>query len=104
MLAGNAVQIKHSSRTPYCANAFERAFAAAGAPPGLVQALHVPSGGTLDAVVGMAEVGFVSFTGSVEVGRKVYSNVAQQRFIDVTLELGGKDAGYVAEDADVQAS
>ena len=38
VLAGNAVQLKHSPRTPLCADAFERAFAAAGAPAGLVQA------------------------------------------------------------------
>lgn len=103
VLAGNSVQIKHSSRTPLCADAFERAFAAAGAPLGLVQALHV-SGPALDEVIALPEVGFVSFTGSVGVGRKVYSNVARQRFIDVTLELGGKDAAYVAADADVQAA
>ena len=39
VLAGNAVQLKHSPRTPLAADAFERAFRSAGAPPGLVQAL-----------------------------------------------------------------
>jgi acyl-CoA reductase-like NAD-dependent aldehyde dehydrogenase len=35
VLAGNAVMIKHSPRTPLCADHFAEAFAAAGAPPGL---------------------------------------------------------------------
>ena len=104
VLAGNAVQIKHSSRTPLCGDAFERAFAAAGAPAGIVQALHVASGPVLDDVIAMPQVGFVSFTGSVSAGRKVYSTIAQGRFIDATLELGGKDGAYVARDADVAAA
>ena len=44
VLAGNAVMLKHSPRTPLCGDAFERAFEAAGAPPGLVQ-VHGSVGG-----------------------------------------------------------
>ena len=47
------------------------------------------------------KVTFVSFTGSVAGGRAVYQTVSQSRFIDVTLELGGKDPAYVCEDADL---
>ena len=39
LAAGNSVILKHSSRTPLCGTAFEQAFAEAGAPPGLVQAV-----------------------------------------------------------------
>lgn len=46
-------------------------------------------------------ISFVNFTGSVEGGRAVYGTVAK-RFIDVGLELGGKDAAYVCEDADLE--
>lgn len=49
-------------------------------------------------------VTFVSFTGSVAGGRSVYQTVAQSRFIDTTLELGGKDPAYVCEDADLAAA
>ena len=103
VLAGNAVAIKHSPRTPLCADAFERAFLAAGAPEGLVTALHCGHGEVED-VIAREAVGFVSFTGSVRGGREVYGAVAKHRFIDATLELGGKDPAYVAEDADVAAA
>jgi acyl-CoA reductase-like NAD-dependent aldehyde dehydrogenase len=52
-------------------------------------------------VAARPEVGFVSFTGSVRGGHEVYRAVAQTRFIDVGLELGGKDPAYVAPDADL---
>ena len=42
----------------------------------------------------------MSFTGSVATGRKVYSKIASEKFIDVTLELGGTDPAYIAADAD----
>mmetsp|Transcript_23630 Transcript_23630/g.46081 ORF Transcript_23630/g.46081 Transcript_23630/m.46081 type:complete len:496 (+) Transcript_23630:2-1489(+) len=99
VLSGNSVLVKHSPRTPLCADHFEKAFLEAGAPEGLVKALHVENE-TVDAVIQATQVGTVSFTGSVATGHKVYSSVAK-RFIDCTLELGGKDAAYVAEDADL---
>src|SRR6185436_20827270 len=40
VLAGNAVVMKHSPRSPLCGEHFANAFAKAGAPAGLVQALH----------------------------------------------------------------
>ncbi|MFL5424202.1 MAG: aldehyde dehydrogenase family protein, partial [Myxococcales bacterium] len=46
-------------------------------------------------------IGYVSFTGSVRGGHEVYRAVAASRFIDVGLELGGKDPAYVAPDADL---
>ena len=48
----------------------------------------------VDAVIGLPEVGFVSFTGSVSVGRQVHASAAR-RFIDCTLELGGNDAAII---------
>lgn len=100
VLAGNSVLLKHSERTPLCGNHFEDAFRRAGAPEGLVQALHSTHEGSAT-VFARKEVGFVSFTGSVRGGRQVYASTAANNFADVGLELGGKDAAYVAEDADV---
>lgn len=103
VLAGNSVVIKHSPRSPLCGEHFERAFERAGAIPGLVSSLdcsHEVAAG----VIANPEVGFVAFTGSVRGGREVYQTVAQSRFIDVTLELGGKDPAYVAPDADPVAA
>ena len=99
VLAGDAVLIKHAARTPLCAEAFERCFAKAGAPEGLVTALHC-SHEVAARIIARPEVGFVSFTGSVRGGHEVYAECAK-RFIDCGLELGGKDPAYVAPDADL---
>jgi len=101
ILAGNAVLLKHSSRTALCGEHFQHAFDASGAPSGLVQALHC-SHATAAQIIGDARVGYVAFTGSVNGGHAVYRAAAQGGFIDAGLELGGKDPAYVAEDADLE--
>ncbi|MEQ9498432.1 MAG: aldehyde dehydrogenase family protein [Deltaproteobacteria bacterium] len=100
VLAGNAVVLKHSSRTPRCSEQIAEAFEAAGVPKGLVTAIHT-SHETAEALVAHPLAGFVSFTGSVSGGRRIYRAVAESRFIDVALELGGKDPAYIAADADL---
>lgn len=99
VLAGNAVILKHSSRTPRCAEQIAEAFAEAGVPEGLVTVVHADHP-TTERLVQHPGIGFVSFTGSVFGGRRIYQAVADKRFIDVTLELGGKDPAYVCADAD----
>ncbi len=98
VLAGNGVILKHSSRTPLCGPQFERAFAKAGAPPGLVRSLTL-SHADCRTLLRRSEVGYVAFTGSVAGGREVQTQLSE-RFVGVGMELGGKDAAYVAEDAD----
>ena len=97
ILAGNAVILKHSAQTPLVAEAFAAGFAAAGAPAGLFQVLHLSHADT-DRVVRSPEVDFVAFTGSVEGGHAV-QRAASERFIGTGLELGGKDPAYVRADA-----
>lgn len=98
ILAGNAVILKHSSKTPRCAEAFVHAFQRAGAIPGLVQSV-VMDHATTEALIQHPGIDRVSFTGSVEGGRQI-NRAAADRFIDVGLELGGKDPAYVCADAD----
>ena len=99
VLAGNAVLVKSANRTALCGDAFARAFDKAGAPESLVTAID--AGHEVCAqIIARPEVGFVSFTGSVRGGHEVYREGAK-RFIDVGLELGGKDPAYVAPDADL---
>lgn len=100
VLAGNSVVLKHSSRTPRCGEQIAEAFAAAGAPEGLVTAVHT-SHAVAEKLVAHPKAGFVSFTGSVGGGHRIYQAVAKERFIDVALELGGKDAAYIAADANL---
>ncbi|MBC8069192.1 MAG: aldehyde dehydrogenase family protein, partial [Deltaproteobacteria bacterium] len=99
VLAGNAVLIKHAHQTALVADQFEQSFLAAGAPLGLVQALHVDHE-TTAALVATRRFGFVSFTGSVRGGHEVYRAVARDNFIGVGLELGGKDPALVLPDCD----
>lgn len=97
LLAGNAVLLKHSAKTPATGLAFERAFASLGVPH-LVQNLVIDHAATAQ-IIADERIDHVAFTGSVDGGRQVYRSVAASRFIDVGLELGGKDPAYVAEDA-----
>jgi len=99
LLAGNTVLLKHSAKTPLSGQAFAEAFGDLEVA-GLVTNL-VLSHETTAAVIADPRVAHVSFTGSVTGGSAVYQQAAK-RFIDVGLELGGKDPAYVAEDADVK--
>ncbi|MBS2012260.1 MAG: aldehyde dehydrogenase family protein [Deltaproteobacteria bacterium] len=99
VLAGNAVVLKHSPRTPLCGDHFARAFQAAGGPPDVVQTLFVDYA-TTEKMVGDPRIDHVLFTGSVLGGHKIAA-AAKDRFMHVGLELGGNDPAYVAEDADL---
>jgi acyl-CoA reductase-like NAD-dependent aldehyde dehydrogenase len=99
VLAGNAVIVKHANRTALCGEAFARAFERAGAPENLVTAIDARHE-TCAQIIARPEIGYVSFTGSVRGGHEVYREGAR-RFIDVGLELGGKDPAYVAPDANL---
>lgn len=100
LIAGNAVVWKPSSETPGCAATVVRLLVEAGVPSGVVNLLT----GHGD-VVGMAlaqhpDVDAVAFTGSSAVGRTIAMSAAQA-LKRVTLELGGKNAIAVMEDADL---
>lgn len=98
VLAGNAVIVKHSPRTPLCGEHFARAFAEAGAPEGTVQAIFLDYAAT-EKLVGDARIDHVLFTGSVLGGHKMQA-AAKDRFLHIGLELGGNDPAYVAPDCD----
>ncbi|HEX3770227.1 MAG TPA: aldehyde dehydrogenase family protein, partial [Polyangiaceae bacterium] len=99
VLAGNAVVVKHSPRSPLCGRHFAKAFAEAGAPPNLVQSIdcdHTQS----EHMVADERVDHVVFTGSVFGGHRMV-DAAVKRFLHPTLELGGNDPAYVAPDCDL---
>jgi acyl-CoA reductase-like NAD-dependent aldehyde dehydrogenase len=98
LLAGNTVLLKHSARTPLCGLHFERAYGSLE-PAGLVSSLILTHEETAQ-VIRDPRVAHVAFTGSVE-GGAATAREAAGRFIDVGLELGGKDPAYVAADADL---
>ena len=100
VLAGNAVIVKHSHRSPATGDRFAQAFAKAGAPAGAVQSLHCDHP-TSEKIVGDTRIDHVAFTGSVYGGHRI-QQAAKDRFIEVGLELGGNDPAYVAADADLK--
>jgi acyl-CoA reductase-like NAD-dependent aldehyde dehydrogenase len=100
LLAGNAVLLKHSARTPLCGGHFARAFDDPELP-GLVASLDLDHEQTAALVADPRAVDYVAFTGSVAGGQAVYRQAAS-RVLDVGLELGGKDPAYVAADADLE--
>ena len=98
VLAGNAVILKHSAKTPMCGDHFADTFAAVGAPEGLVQALQADHA-TMAKFIESGAADYIAFTGSVEGGRQIRI-AAREQFTDVGLELGGKDPAYVMEEQD----
>jgi acyl-CoA reductase-like NAD-dependent aldehyde dehydrogenase len=100
VLAGNAVVVKHSPRTPLCGEHFARAFAEAGAPAGTVAAVFFDYERT-ERLVGDPRIHHVLFTGSVHGGHRIQA-AARDRFLHVGLELGGNDPAYAAADCDLE--
>ncbi|MGK2950096.1 MAG: aldehyde dehydrogenase family protein [Acidimicrobiales bacterium] len=101
LLAGNGVVIKPSELAPACGMAFIEACVAAGIPADLLQVVH---GGAEPAAALAVHpgVGAVSFTGSVPTGRKVAAAAMEVGPKLVSLELGGKNAMVVLDDASLE--
>ncbi len=100
LLAGNAVVLKPSELAPACADAFVQACIDGGIPAGLLQVVH--GGGEVGARIAVHPgIRAVSFTGSVATGRKVAAAAAEVGPKLVSLELGGKNAMVVLDDADL---
>jgi acyl-CoA reductase-like NAD-dependent aldehyde dehydrogenase len=99
LMAGNTVVLKHASHTLLVAERFQKAFEKARLPKGVFQHLvmnHAQASGVISD--GLANM--VCFTGSVAGGRAM-EQAAAGRFINVGLELGGKDPAYVRHDANL---
>lgn len=98
IVAGNAVLAKPADETPFSALWAVRLLEEAGMPPGLVQIVTGP-GPELGTLI-IEQSDYLMFTGSTSTGRKVASQ-AGERLIDCCMELGGKNALLVLDDADV---
>src|SRR6195952_4705103 len=99
LACGNTVVLKPAETTPLTALLFAEVCRQADLPPG-VGDIVTGAGGTGRAVVAHPDVDKVAFTGSTEVGREIARAVAgtQKR---LTLELGGKAANIVFDDAPI---
>jgi aldehyde dehydrogenase (NAD+) len=99
LAAGNTVVLKPAETTPLTALAFAEICQQADLPPGVVN-IVTGAGDTGRAIVEHEGVDKVAFTGSTEVGRAIAKAVAGSNK-RVTLELGGKAANVIFEDAPV---
>ncbi len=97
--AGNGAIVKPSELTPLSGAWVEELFRRAGAPPGLVRVVQ-GAADVGEALVRHRGIAGVVFTGSVEAGRAV-GQAAAERLCPAVLELGGKDAMLVLDDADL---
>jgi aldehyde dehydrogenase (NAD+) len=97
LATGNTVVLKPAETTPLTALAFAGICQQADLPPGVVNIL-TGGGATGAAIVDHPDVDKVAFTGSTEVGRQIARTVAGTRK-RLTLELGGKAANIVFDDA-----
>ncbi len=100
LLSGNTVVFKPASDTPATATSLVEILLEAGVPGGVVNIVHGGGGEVGMAIVGHPDVDLVSFTGSTMVGKKI-SEVASSTLKRVSLELGGKNAQLVMDDADL---
>jgi succinate-semialdehyde dehydrogenase / glutarate-semialdehyde dehydrogenase len=98
VVAGNAVLTKPDQQTPFSALWAVQLLEEAGMPPGLVQVV-TGSGSELGGPI-IEQSDYLMFTGSTAVGRTVAAQAGQQ-LIDCSMELGGKNALLVLDDADI---
>jgi acyl-CoA reductase-like NAD-dependent aldehyde dehydrogenase len=99
LAAGNSLVLKPSPKAPLCVHLFVEAVIAAGVPDGAVNTLF---GDTIaPQMVSDPRVDFVSFTGSIRVGKLIRNSVGMKR---VALELGGVGPTFVHHDADIASA
>ncbi|MFY0660574.1 MAG: aldehyde dehydrogenase family protein [Shimia sp.] len=102
LIAGNTVVLKHATQTLVVGERMAQAFHSAGVPEDVFQNVFLSHDVTNELIAGNA-FDFVNFTGSVG-GGQAMERAAAGTFTGVGTELGGKDPGYVMEDADVDAA
>ena len=101
IFCGNAAVVKPSEHTPASASFFGELALEAGVPAGVLNVVHGLGGEAGAPLVAHPHVALVSFTGSAATGRAI-NEVAAGRLAKTCLELGGKNALVVCDDADLE--
>jgi aldehyde dehydrogenase (NAD+) len=101
VFCGNAVVVKPSEHVPASALFFAELALESGVPPGVLNVVHGLGSEAGAALVEHEDVDLVSFTGSAATGRWI-NETAGRRLAKVCLELGGKNALVVCDDADLE--
>ncbi len=101
LVSGDTVVFKPASDTPATAAALVEILVEAGVPPGVINIVHGTGSEVGMPIVEHEGVELVSFTGSTAVGKKI-SEIASRTLKRVSLELGGKNAEIVMDDANLE--
>ncbi|MER7868456.1 aldehyde dehydrogenase family protein [Streptomyces cellulosae] len=101
LIGGNAVVLKPAELTPLSARHLTEALVQAGLPAGVLNVVHGSGAVVGEALVRDPRVAAVSFTGSTQVGMRI-ERAVQERRGRVQVEMGGKNALVVLDDADVE--
>ena len=103
LAAGNTLVVKPATDTPWTVRLLSECFRDAGLPEGVFNYVTGPGRTLGQALIDNPEVDGVTFTGSYEVGMKLYRDFAKGRYVRPTiLELGGKNPAIVSRNADLE--
>lgn len=103
LAAGNTVVAKVSSMAPITPLLLGEVFEEAGFPKGAINIISGPGGVTGDAIIHHPDIAMITFTGSLEVGRRILKASAESAIIKkVLLELGGKGPFIAHEDCNIE--
>ncbi|MEJ2757834.1 MAG: aldehyde dehydrogenase family protein, partial [Anaerolineales bacterium] len=103
LVTGNTVVIKPATDTPWTSRLIAECFQEAGFPDGVVNYVTGPGRTLGQALVDSAEVDGITFTGSFDVGMKIYRDFAGGRYPrPIILEMGGKNPAVVTQNADLE--
>ncbi len=102
LAAGCSVVLKPPPETPLTVSLYADAFQHAGLPPGVLNIVPADRSAG-EALVSNPLVDKVAFTGSTAAGRRIMA-ICAERVARITLELGGKSAAIVLDDADPEAT
>jgi len=100
LLSGNTVVFKPATDTPKTATTLVEIMMQAGVPEGVVNIVHGGGSEVGNAITTHPDIDLISFTGSTLVGKQIQRD-ASDTLKRVSLELGGKNAQIVMDDADL---
>ena len=103
LVTGNTVVVKPATDTPWIVRLLVDCFRDAGLPDGVVNFVTGPGRTLGQALIESPEVAGVTFTGSFEVGMKIFRDFASGSWVRPTiLELGGKNPAIVSRNANLE--
>ncbi|HVN14747.1 MAG TPA: aldehyde dehydrogenase family protein [Anaerolineales bacterium] len=103
LVAGNTVVIKPATDTAWIVRLYAECLRDAGFPDGVVNFVTGPGSTLGQALVDSPEVDGATFTGSFDVGMKMYRDFANRNYVrPIVLELGGKNPAIVSRNADLE--